>query len=222
VGLRRHLSRLACPPILLVESLDSSEGVMVRRRLGCWIVLVVVAAGCGNPSPDPPTASEQTDVWFMQHMVPHLRQTTSVVELTRRRITRPELTRLADTINQQGNASLQQLQGWLDRRGLAPHGHSHALGSRKETDLERLSRVHATRFDLVFFEVMTARHHAGVRLAVAELRDGSVPEVRRLARQMLAEQQAQIELMNRWSKAWPAVVISRSSRLGRSDVSDQA
>jgi uncharacterized protein (DUF305 family) len=90
---------------------------MVRRRLGCWVILVVVAAGCGNPSPDRPTASEQTDVWFMQHMVPHLRQTTSVVVLTRKRITRPELTRLADTINQQGQANLQQLQGWLDRRG---------------------------------------------------------------------------------------------------------
>jgi hypothetical protein len=68
---------------------------------------------------------DQTDVWFMQHMVPHLRQTNSIVDLARDRITRSKLTRLADTIGQNGQTHLQQLQGWLDRRGLAPHGHSH-------------------------------------------------------------------------------------------------
>jgi hypothetical protein len=37
---------------------------------------------------------------------------------------------------------------------------------------------------------ITARHRAGSKLAATELRDGSLPEVRQLAQQLLAEHQA--------------------------------
>jgi uncharacterized protein (DUF305 family) len=39
---------------------------------------------------------------------------------------------------------------------------------------------------------MTSRHRAGIRLAAAEARAGSVPELRQLAQQLLADQQDQI------------------------------
>jgi hypothetical protein len=55
----------------------------------------------------------------------------------------------------------------------------------KETDLARVSRVRGGRFDLAFLQVMTARHRAGMRLAAAELREGGVPEVRELVREMV-------------------------------------
>jgi uncharacterized protein (DUF305 family) len=88
-----------------------------------------VAAGCASPNPHASApasaASDQTDVWFMQHMVPHLWQATSIAFLTRDRITHPVLIRVADAINQRGQADIQQLQEWLSQRGLAPHGHSH-------------------------------------------------------------------------------------------------
>jgi uncharacterized protein (DUF305 family) len=175
----------------------------VRRRLGCWVIVAVVAAGCATPAANKPTAADQTDVWFMQHMVPHLRQTTSIVELARDRITRPELARLADTIGQQGQTHLQQLQGWLDRRGLAPHGHSHqGIDNPRHSDLERLSRVPGATFDLAFLKVMTARQRAGSKLAATEARDGSLPDVRQLARQMMAERRAQVRQMDTWKKLW--------------------
>jgi uncharacterized protein (DUF305 family) len=86
---------------------------MVRGRLGWWVVVAVLAAGCATPSSRGPAASDQADVVFMQHMVPHLLQTTAIVDLARERITRPKLARLADTIDEQGQAHMQQLQGWL-------------------------------------------------------------------------------------------------------------
>jgi uncharacterized protein (DUF305 family) len=182
----------------------------VRRRLGCWVIVAVVAAGCATPAANKPTAADQTDVWFMQHMVPHLRQTTSIVELARDRITRPELARLADTIGQQGQTHLQQLQGWLDRRGLAPHGHSHqGIDNRRRNDLERLSRVPGTTFDLAFLKMMTARQRTGSKLAATEARDGSLSEVRQLARQMMAERRAQVRQMDAWKKLWSPAGSSR-------------
>jgi uncharacterized protein (DUF305 family) len=175
---------------------------MVRRRLGCWVVVALLAAGCATPDANQPTATDQTDVWFMQHMVPHLLQTTAIVDLAGHQITRPKLERLAKTIDQQGQAHLQQLQEWLARRGLAPYDPQQDPDRAKETDLERLSRVHGTRFDLAFLQVMTTRHQTGIRMAATEARDGGVPEVRELARQMLAELEPQVKQMTAWRRAW--------------------
>ena len=174
----------------------------MRQRLGCWILIAVVAAGCATPDTSQPTANDQTDVRFAQHMVPHLLQTTAIVDLARDRITRPELARLADTIDRQGQAPLAQLQAWLASRGLAPYDPQQDPNRRKEPDLARLTRVRGANFDLAFLKVMTARHRAGSKLAAAEARQGSVPELRQLARQLLTEQQAQIHQMTRWTRAW--------------------
>ena len=179
-----------------------SQGAMVRRRLGCWVVIAVLVAGCATPDSNQPPASDATDVWFMQHMVGHLLQTTAILDLASDRITHPELAQLADTMNQQGQAHQQQLQGWLDRRGLAPYDPQQDPNRRKASDLSRLSEVRGAGFDLAFLEVMLARHRAGSRLAAAEFRKGGVPEVRQLAAQLLAEHQAQVNKMTAWRRAW--------------------
>ena len=166
---------------------------MVRRRLGYWVVIAVLVAGCATPDANQPPASDETDVWFAQHVVPYLLQTAAIVDLAQDRITRPELARLADTIDRQGQARLAQLQEWLASRGLAPYDPQQQPSSGKETDLERLARTRGARFDLAFLMVMTSRHRAGNKLAATEIREGSVPEVRELAGHLLADQQAQIK-----------------------------
>jgi uncharacterized protein (DUF305 family) len=173
----------------------------MRQRLAGWVVITLLGAGCATPETNQPTASDKTDVWFAQHMVPHLLQTTAIVNLAQDRITRPELARLADTIDRQGQAHLARLQGWLANRGLAPYDPQQDPNHRKETDLARLARVHGTKFDLAFLKVMTARHRAGSKLAATAAREGSVPEVRELAQQLQAEQQDQIDKMTSWTRA---------------------
>jgi uncharacterized protein (DUF305 family) len=166
----------------------------------------VLLAGCAAPGRQagpPAPAADQTDVWFMQHMVPHLWQTTSIAFLTRDRITHPALARLADTITRRSQADIDRLQQWLSQRGLAPHGHSHQrVDARRRTDLERLSRLHGTAFDLAFLQVMTARDRAGIDMARTEAAQGTVPEVRRLAGDLLSEQQARVRQMAAWQRAW--------------------
>ena len=49
---------------------------------------------------------------------------------------------------------------------------------------------------------MTARHRVGSKLVATEIREGSLPEVRQLAQQLLAEHQAQIATMTAWKRAW--------------------
>jgi uncharacterized protein (DUF305 family) len=174
----------------------------VRHRLGLWLVLGLLAASCATPRSHAPVVGDQTDVWFMQHMVPYLRQTTVVVSLASEHLTDTGLRRLAEAVNRRSQDDINQLQGMLDRRGLSPHVHSHQrVDTRRQTDLERLSQLRGSALDLTFVQVMTARSRAGGKLAAGEARDGSLPEVRQLARQLLAEQQAQAQQLKAWRRA---------------------
>jgi uncharacterized protein (DUF305 family) len=174
----------------------------VRRRLGWWLLAAVLAAGCTNSDANQATASDQTDVWFMQRMAAHLLQTSAIMDLTGDQIAHPELAGLAGTIGQQTQAHLQQTQGWLANRGLAAHDPQQDPNRPKETDLARLSRVRGAGFDLAFLKVMTARHRTGLAMAATQARHGGVPEVRDLARRIAAELQAQLQQMATWTRAW--------------------
>jgi uncharacterized protein (DUF305 family) len=84
---------------------------------------------------------------------------------------------------------------------LSPHIHSHQrIDTRRQTDLERLSRLRGSALDLAFVQVRTARARAGINLTATETSGGSLPEVRQLAHQMLAEQQAQSRQLKHWSQ----------------------
>jgi uncharacterized protein (DUF305 family) len=189
-------------PILLSGQAHGGRGRWWDADFGWWLVVAVLAASCTTSNANEGTPSDQTDIWFMQHMAGHLRQTTAILALAGDQITHPKLERLADTMNQQGQAHLQQLQEWLAHRGLAPYDPQQDPNRRKESDLTRLSRVRGAGFDLAFLEVMLARHRADIRMAAAEARDGGLPEVRQLARQMLAELEPQVKQMTAWRRAW--------------------
>ncbi len=173
------------------------------------MVIAVLVAGCATSDANQPPPSDHTDVWFAQHMVPHLLQTTAIVDLAQDRITGPKLVRLATAMDRQGQAHLAQLQDWLASRGLAPYDPQQDPNRRKETDLQRLARFRGARFDLAFLKVMTARHRAASKLAATEARQGTVPELRELAKQLLAEQQAQITKMTSWIRACSKAQASR-------------
>jgi uncharacterized protein (DUF305 family) len=166
------------------------------------MVAAVLVAGCAaSDAHGPMPANDETDVRFVQHMVGHLRQTTSITLLTGDRIYHPELERLTHEINQRGQAHITQLQEWLDRRGLPPYDPQQA-NNRKQADLTRLTQARGTAFDLAFLKVMTARHWAGIKLAATEARTGSLPEIRQVAQRLLIEQQGQVAKMTAWQRAW--------------------
>jgi hypothetical protein len=54
--------------------------------------------------------------------------------------------------------------------------------------------------DVDFVRVMVPHHRAALDMAKAELLHGRDPELRRLAQEIVADQQSEIELMNLWLK----------------------
>jgi uncharacterized protein (DUF305 family) len=59
-------------------------------------------------------------------------------------------------------------------------------------------------FDLAFVDLMAAHHQGAVEMATTELRDGSLPQVKRLAQEVIDAQQAEIEQLTQWQQQWEA------------------
>ena len=82
------------------------------------------------------------------------------------------------------------------------HGGMHMPGMMSEADMRQLMTVKNRAFDLAFVDMMTAHHQGAIDMATAELRDGSLPEVKRLAQQIIDAQQGEIDQFKAWQEAW--------------------
>ena len=58
--------------------------------------------------------------------------------------------------------------------------------------------------DLNFVNLMRPHHQAAIEMAKAELQYGTDPQLRRLAQEIVTDQQSEIELMDLWLKKRPA------------------
>jgi uncharacterized protein (DUF305 family) len=73
-----------------------------------------------------------------------------------------------------------------------------------EADMSQLMEVTGTEFDLAFVKMMAAHHQGAIDMANTELKDGSRPEVTRLAQQIIDTQQDEIDQLQRWKTEWSA------------------
>jgi uncharacterized protein (DUF305 family) len=79
---------------------------------------------------------------------------------------------------------------------------SKALQAAQTTMSERMSAVPLTGDpDRDFLAQMIPHHEGAIDMSKVLLKDGVRPEVRRLAQEIIAHQQAEIEMMKRWLEA---------------------
>ena len=71
--------------------------------------------------------------------------------------------------------------------------------------LEELAKLSGDEFDKAFLEEMIAHHQMALEMAEMELQMGADPELRAMAEKIIADQQAEIELMQGWLDEWFAV-----------------
>jgi uncharacterized protein (DUF305 family) len=53
--------------------------------------------------------------------------------------------------------------------------------------------------------MMIMHHQGAIEMAQTELREGSLPEVKQLAQQVITAQQAEIQQMETWKQAWTSL-----------------
>jgi uncharacterized protein (DUF305 family) len=160
-------------------------------------------------------APNDADVTFTQNMIPHHQQAIEMAKLVDSHTDRPELRTLADSIQSSQGQEITQMQGWLrswgkpetPSEGHGGHGDTEMPGMMSEADMRRLMEATGPEFDLAFVEMMAAHHQGAIDMANTELKDGSLPEVTRLAQQIIDTQQDEIDQLKRWKAEWSTAAI---------------
>jgi uncharacterized protein (DUF305 family) len=190
---------------------------MRRILLALAAAFLLAACNQGGGNQEQSTAPAEAapndaDVTFTQNMIPHHQQAIEMAKLVDTHTDRPELRKLADSIQSSQSQEITQMQGWLrswgkpemPSEGHGGHGKTEMPGMMSEADMSRLMESTGTEFDLAFVEMMAAHHQGAIDMANAELKEGSLPEVTRLAEQIIQTQQDEIDQLQRWKAEWSA------------------
>jgi uncharacterized protein (DUF305 family) len=174
------------------------------RRLLVGLVLLLAACSGGGNGP-----LNDADVAFAQGLLLADEHATEVVELIEPHTTQAELIALAgQTLSSRGE-EITKLQAWLGRwgkpvepgAGLDPETELPA-GLIGEEQLNQLDQLQGKAFDLAFLDAFTSHHRGVIELAEKELREGSLGEVKQLARQVVDGRKAEIDRLDGWKRAW--------------------
>jgi uncharacterized protein (DUF305 family) len=193
---------------------------MRRKLLALAAALLLTACNQGGQDQEQGTAPAEAapndaDVTFTQNMIPHHQQAIEMAKLVDSHTDRPELHRLADSVESSQRQEITQMRGWLrswgkpatPSEGHGGHGDTEMPGMMSEADMRRLMEATGTEFDLAFVEMMAAHHQGAIDMANTELKDGSLPEVTRLAEQIIDIQRDEIDQLQRWKTEWSAADI---------------
>jgi uncharacterized protein (DUF305 family) len=185
------------------------------RRSLLVLVAALLLAACNQGGQEQGTgpadaAPNDADVTFIQNMIPHHQQAIELAELVDSHTKRPQLRTLADRIVASQGQEVTLMQGWLQRWGkpAAGAGMDHQMpGMMSDSEMRQLMLKKGADFDLAFVDMMTAHHEGAIEMANTELRDGSLPEVKRLAQQIIDAQQGEIDQFAQWQKEWRSTPI---------------
>lgn len=170
---------------------------------------VPTAVAAGTPATSGPVTSgasaafNAADVMFLQMMVTHHGQGLDLVRLVPDRAARSEVTVLAAAIEVTQRAEQETMRGWLRDWGRPteadPDAHAHAdhggLPVTGPAQIADLGRKSGTEFETAFLNLLIGHQHGAVEMARMELRSGTYPEVRELARRIELSRTAQIDQM---------------------------
>jgi uncharacterized protein (DUF305 family) len=188
---------------------------MRRILLALAAVLLLAACSQGGDNQEGTTSASSAptdaDVTFTQNMIPHHQQAIEMAKLVDSHTDRSALRTLADSIVASQGQEITQLQGWLRSwdKPQTPAGMAHEgmemPGTMSEADMNRLMDLQDETFDLAFVEMMAEHHQGAIAMANTELQDGSLPEVKQFAQQVIDDQQAEVDQLQQWEQEWSAV-----------------
>ena len=157
------------------------------------------------------------DQQFIDMMVPHHQGAVEMAKIAQVRGEHPEVKALAEGIVRSQESEIGTMKGWrqawfgsaetppLDQMPMVPGmgaGHDrHAGPMNMAADVERLRNA-PQPFDLAFIDAMIPHHQSAIDAAKAAESRAERPEIKELARSIIADQQREIDQMTAWRQAW--------------------
>ena len=188
--------------------------VLISAALAALIV-----AGCAVPGTGP-GATASLDQQFIDMMVPHHQGAVEMAKIAQQRAEHPEIKTMADAIIRAQEGEITQMKAWrkawfgsdqtppLDKMPMVPGmggahgGHGGESGTMDmAADVQQL-RTAGNPFDKAFIDAMIPHHESAIEAARVAQVKAERPEIKELARAIIADQQREIEQMKQWRQAW--------------------
>ena len=190
---------------------------MPRIRLFALVAALVVLAACARPSS---TGTAAFDQQFIDMMVPHHQGAVEMARIAQQRAEHAEIKQMAEDIAKSQSSEIDQMKAWrkqwfgsdqtppMDKmpmvegmRSMAGHGGMSGGTMDMAADVEKLRKA-PEPFDRAFLDAMVPHHQSAIDAAKAAESRAQKPEVKRLAQEIVAAQQKEIDQMQQWRKAW--------------------
>ncbi len=159
-------------------------------------------------------AHNDADVAFASDMIPHHLSAIQMAQLAPTRASNPTVKALATAISAAQDPEVTTMAGWLVGWGQpvpgASAGHDmSAMGSTDEPmdapmagmmspgEMTALENATGAAFDRMWTQMMTTHHQGAVTMAKTELADGTNPQAKALAQQIITSQTAEITQMQK-------------------------
>ena len=179
----------------------------------------LIVAGCAVPGTGS-GATASLDQQFIDMMVPHHQGAVEMAKIAQQRAEHPEIKTLADAIIRAQEGEITQLKAWrkawfgsdqtppLDKMPMVPgmggaHGGQGGGSGTMDmaADVQKL-RSAGNPFDKAFIDAMIPHHESAIEAARVAQEKAERPEIKELARAIIADQQREIEQMKQWRQAW--------------------
>lgn len=179
-----------------------TQGACLKHRfIFSALLAVTILSGCGQSSTAETVDFNDADVMFAQMMIPHHEQAVEMSEIALDPASGASaaIQDLAIRIRDAQDPEIELMKGFLATWGapVTPEDgvdHSSMMeGMLTVEELDELAGLQGSEFDKRWARAMIAHHKGAVAMAEDVLADGKNAETRRLAEEIIANQQAEID-----------------------------
>lgn len=187
---------------------DTSTSPTVSSSTGMSGSMPGMDHGGSSPSPAPSatrTDFNNGDVMFLQMMYPHHAQAIDMAKLVAGRSQNQQVIALAENIEKAQGPEMTQMTGLLTSFGkpapsaqMSGHdmpGMGGMPGMMSAEQMNNLTGLSGKAFDQQWLQMMIDHHTGAIDMSNTELRDGTNPDVKKMAQAIIANQQAEITQM---------------------------
>lgn len=159
-------------------------------------------------------ADANFDLRFIDAMVPHHQGAVKMAQEALQKSKRPEIKKLAQSIIADQDKEIAQMQQWrkswyasaastpmawdAKAKSMMPMSQDQMNGMMMNMDLGAAD----DQFDLRFINAMIPHHESAIVMANDAKQKSKRPEIQKLASEIVSSQQAEIDQMKQWRKAW--------------------
>ena len=159
---------------------------------------LLLLAGCGGDTTDDDGPTNAADVTFAQQMILHHQQELKLTALTEERTRDDAVRRLADDISATQRAEVELLSGWLEEWGEdfprdSDYADGKLPGMLTAGEMDGLAQARGEVWRELFLTYLIEHHRGAIEIAADEEANGKHAGALRLAAEIQATQQAEIQ-----------------------------